>query len=94
MLPHILSFKGRIKRVPYAATFIPLMALSSYLRDVNVDYELHINVVVAWVVLAQGAKRCHDLGVSGWLQAIPFFVFGLMFVKGNDIPNRFGPPPP
>ena len=41
-------------------------------------------------LLSQGAKRCHDLGKSGWYQIIPFFFIWMAFAPGDDGPNEYG----
>jgi uncharacterized membrane protein YhaH (DUF805 family) len=42
---------------------------------------------------AQGAKRCHDVGNSGWWQLIPLYGFILIFQEGDKGDNRFGKDP-
>lgn len=37
-----------------------------------------------WTLLAFGAKRCHDLGKSGWWQLVPFFFILMMFKDGVE----------
>jgi uncharacterized membrane protein YhaH (DUF805 family) len=44
---------------------------------------------LTWFILAQGAKRCHDIGKSGWWQFIPFYPFFLMFEKGQEGKNKY-----
>ena len=46
-----------------------------------------------WLFWAQGAKRCHDRGNSGWYQLIPFYFFVMLFGEGEPYENRFGPDP-
>lgn len=46
-----------------------------------------------WFILAQGAKRCHDLGNSGWYQLIPLYGFWLLFAKGELDTNQYGQNP-
>ncbi|UAY50852.1 DUF805 domain-containing protein [Ferruginibacter albus] len=45
--------------------------------------------VMVWFRVAQGTKRCHDIGLSGWHQLIPLFTFVLLFTKSNHINNRY-----
>ncbi|UII77178.1 DUF805 domain-containing protein [Flagellimonas sp. HMM57] len=47
-------------------------------------------VVFIWFFLAQGAKRCHDLGNSGFYQLIPFYGLWLIFQDGEPHENKYG----
>jgi len=44
-------------------------------------------------MLAQGAKRCHDVGNSGWYIIIPLYSLVLMFLEGDMGENQRGPDP-
>jgi uncharacterized membrane protein YhaH (DUF805 family) len=46
-----------------------------------------------WFLLAQGTKRCHDRGNSGWWQLIPFYGFWMMFADGEIGDNEYGENP-
>lgn len=46
-----------------------------------------------WLVLAQGAKRCHDRGNSGWFQLIPFYGLWMLFADSEPGENNYGPNP-
>ena len=50
-------------------------------------------VLWCWFVIAQNAKRSHDMGLSGWYQLIPFFVVGLLFCAGDVGTNKYGDDP-
>ena len=51
---------------------------------------LILNIPVVMFFLGQGAKRCHDLGKSGWWQLIPFYGLWLLFQDGQLGSNKYG----
>ncbi len=91
---HYFSFEGEIGRKEYIlsvvvailyALIIDILPLEgqSYLMTI---IRLLIIVPPVWFVLAHGAKRCHNLGNSGWFQLIPFYFLWLLFAHGkNDV---------
>ena len=46
-----------------------------------------------WIICAQGAKRCHDRGNSGWYQIIPFYFLWMIFAEGESGSNEYGESP-
>ncbi|MBP5683088.1 MAG: DUF805 domain-containing protein [Bacteroidales bacterium] len=46
-----------------------------------------------WFGMAQSIKRCHDMDRSGWCILIPFYGFVMLFVKGTEGVNKYGPAP-
>lgn len=94
MLPHILSFEGRIKRGEYAITILPLLFLNRLIVIPSVAHEpifgFSALILSLWVGFAQGAKRCHDLGKSGWFQIIPFYGLFMLFDSGTYHDNKYG----
>ncbi|POF40073.1 hypothetical protein B0D71_21595 [Pseudomonas laurylsulfativorans] len=62
---------------------------------------LTLFVGFAFVSIQITVQRLHDIGWSGWLwllNLVPFvgsfFPFVVMVVPGNELANRYGPPPP
>jgi uncharacterized membrane protein YhaH (DUF805 family) len=49
-----------------------------------------LQLPLLWFYLAQGAKRCHDLGNSGWWQLIPFYGVFLLFQNSEPGVNKYG----
>lgn len=56
---------------------------------INAVIILIMYVPLLWFLLAQGAKRCHDRGNSGWYQTISFYIFWLVFAKGEEGENQY-----
>jgi uncharacterized membrane protein YhaH (DUF805 family) len=54
---------------------------------------LIIILFITIFLLAQGAKRSHDIGLSGWWQLMPLYDIVLIFFAGTKGPNRDGPDP-
>ena len=50
-------------------------------------------IPVIWFMIAQGAKRCHDRGNSGWYQLIPFYELWMLFADSDNGNNEYGPNP-
>lgn len=71
------SFKGRIMQPEYMLS-VSLCAICSLLLCRMPDLWALNYLPVMWFLFAQGAKRCHDLGRSGWFQFIPLYVFWML----------------
>lgn len=99
MFTKIFSFKGRIKRAEYWITSIICGIINGLLQfiidntyDVDISliiFWLLIGIITIWILLAQGAKRCHDLGHNGWWQLIPLYTLWLLF-QISDGDNKYG----
>jgi uncharacterized membrane protein YhaH (DUF805 family) len=50
-------------------------------------------IPMLWFLWAQGAKRCHDRGNSGFYQIIPFYGFWMLFADSEKGVNEYGPNP-
>lgn len=99
MFKNPFSFSGRIRRtelgVSYVIIFGCIMGLA-FIDDmlgVSGGHILVQLIAIFWVLLSQGAKRCHDLGKSGFYQLIPFYVFVMLFREGQKKRNRYGQDP-
>jgi len=90
----LFSFKGRITRreyvLSYAIFFIAFLSIGFAIQEYNMHILTWLVFPMSYVVIAQGAKRCHDFNRSGWFQLIPLW---FVFAKGDSGDNRFGPDP-
>ena len=101
MFRHPFSFKGRIRRLEYILTYLILYIFFlpiNMLPDDSISEGMAglyiLSMIPAyWFLLAQGAKRCHDRGNSGWYQIIPFYGLWMLFADGEEGVNEYGPDP-
>ena len=88
-----LSFNGRIGRLEYFISFVVFwvfaIGLTILANQENFNFLSLIKILVSYFFVAQGAKRCHDIGRSGWFQIIPFFFIWMLIAKGQDDSNEY-----
>lgn len=96
MFNNPFSFKGRIRRLEYfisvlfqAFIFFPIVY---FLRGNTYEREVFwvLFLILAWFILAQGTKRCHDIGSNGFYQFIPFYFFWMIIEDGVPKKNKHG----
>ena len=105
MFRNPFSFSGRIRRTEYGLSMIICFVINLFIQGiVEVAAEsdaasalliLYLIMLVpyCWFIWAQGAKRCHDRGNSGWYQIIPFYGFWMLFAEGETTANEYGNSP-
>ena len=99
MFKNPFSFEGRIRRLEYGLSYLIyftvalLFQLTMGGNKPNLFLRMLFIIPLAWLLLAQGAKRCHDRGNSGWYQLIPFYIFWMLFADGDVGNNEYGPNP-
>ncbi len=103
----IFSFDGRVGRLPFwLALFGGLFILYLYFivaaifmensADTNANGFMVCGILLFafyyYILLTVGAKRCHDLGHSGWFQMIPYYCLVMLFSYGDedDDDNGYG----
>lgn len=94
------SFKGRIRRLEYGLSYIVAWIYAAFASVMNelsgggTDASVILWLIpFYWFLFAQGAKRCHDRGNSGWYQLIPFYGLWLLFGDSDKGDNEYGPNP-
>lgn len=101
MFRNPFSFSGRIRRTEYGLSMIICFVINSFMQGiVGVAAEsdaapallLYLIMLIPylWFIWAQGAKRCHDRGNSGWYQIIPFYGLWMLFAEGEVGTNEYG----
>lgn len=99
MFKNPFSFEGRIRRTEYGLTLIIYVVLTTIISTIieesrgDADMLGLALIPMIWIVWAQGAKRCHDVGNSGWWQLIPFYNLWLIFQDGQLGSNEYGKNP-
>lgn len=103
MFKNPFSFDGRIRRTEYGLSliiaaagrvFIGMIILAGGTQEESVFLLNFIfQLPFLWFLWAQGAKRCHDVGMSGWYQLIPLFPLYLIFASGEEGSNKYGENP-
>lgn len=102
MFKNVFSYEGRIRRTEYGISLIIHFvvgfflggALGATMKNEGVLLAHFFNFIIYIIFMApQAAKRCHDLGNSGWFQLIPFYGFWLLFAEGDRGHNQYGEDP-
>ena len=96
MFENVFSFDGRIRRTEFGISLIIYVVIAVIINLIisgsNGDMAIIglAYIPLLWFIWAQAAKRCHDIGNSGWWQLIPFYVFWLLFQDGELGQNHYG----
>lgn len=100
MFSNPFSFRGRIRRLEYVISLIA--AYAAYCL-IGIAYDragenasillLVLQILCWWFLIAQGAKRCHDLGHSGWRQIIPLYGLWMIFATAAPGSSKYGVDP-
>ncbi|MEB8328643.1 DUF805 domain-containing protein [Flavobacteriaceae bacterium KMM 6897] len=100
MFKNPFSFEGRIRRTEYGISFIIylfvwfiLNSISGGMDELGAIIFLVCLIPLLWFAWAQSAKRCHDLGNSGWFQLIPFYGLWLLLADSKPETNEYGENP-
>ena len=99
MFKNPFSFEGRIRRTEYGLSYLIIYAFAFIigifigLAGLGEGIMYILLIPVYWFFLAQGAKRCHDRGNSGWYQIIPLYGLWMLFADSDNGINEYGPNP-
>jgi uncharacterized membrane protein YhaH (DUF805 family) len=93
MFKNSFSFTGRISRTEYGLSFILYFITYAIILgfiETGGDISGLFMIPALWFFWAQGAKRCHDRGNSGWWQIIPFYGLWMLFGNSEKGENEYG----
>ena len=95
MFREAFLFKGRIRRMEYGLSliiyFVYYIIVTLIVVTINSAQLLILFLLPGLIFLwAQGAKRCHDIGNSGWFQLIPLYGLWMLFQDGIKGNNEYG----
>ncbi len=94
MFSNPFSFEGRIRRTEYGITWIitivPLTIVNEFMKSGQYPMAALAYIPIYWFFFAQGAKRCHDYGSSGWWQIVPLYPIYMLFNNGQLEINEYG----
>ena len=99
MFQNPFSFNGRIRRTEFGLSLIFFYAdcffIGFFIGLLRLPAGLMYLLLIPgyWFMWAQGAKRCHDRGNSGWYMLIPFYGIMMLFADGEHGVNQYGPNP-
>ena len=98
MFQQPFSFDGRIRRSEFGISYIIYFVIAVIIEIIAVAGGVAEVVYIAyipaiWFLFAQGSKRCHDRGNSGWYQIIPFYGLWMLFGDSEKVTNQYGPNP-
>lgn len=101
MFNNLFSFGGRIRRREYVLSlFFGIVAFvliyfwtEGPSRGGDSSLIEMYYIPVFWFLFTQGSKRCHDIGNTGWVQLIPFFIPWMIFKDGEPGTNFYGENP-
>lgn len=95
MFSAAFSFNGRIGRTEFGISVIIYIFFYTFTAVISSSLNIFIVLYIPllWFFWAQGAKRCHDRGNSGWYQIIPFYGFWMLFAEGDANKNEYGNSP-
>ena len=93
------SFEGRIRRTEYFLSiliclFYVAIIMQPLIEQGQERLSFFLFIPCFWFFFSQGARRCHDMSESGWMQLIPiFFPFALIFTSSQIGDNEYGSNP-
>ena len=93
MLSKFFSFKGRMGLNSYRGLTIGAGIVYRVVRGGHDFVTFAVCLILLAMLLSIGARRCHDIGKSGWWYLIPFYSVYLFFAKSDPNDNEYGPAP-
>lgn len=100
MIQNPFSFEGRIRRSEYGVSLVIFFTVNLMITAMMGNVKIsHLEILglgyipAVWFLLAQGAKRSHDLEKTGWWQIIPYYGLWFLLKEGKPGSNEYGKDP-
>ena len=95
MFQNVYWSDGRIRRTEYGFSLVIAATGAVVMENILTYMHADMAIYFCWLpsfifMLSQGAKRCHDLGKSGWTQFLVFYIIFMLFEDGEPGFNRYG----
>ena len=86
---------GRASRKEYIPVFILCGAIQRTCEAAisSSGVCLAVSILAAVALIVESSRRLHDIGRSGWWLLVPVYSLVLLFRKGDEGPNAYGPDP-
>ena len=99
MFENPFSFEGRIRRTEYGLSIIIVACIASFIsllmeaaKEMGVVFVI-VYIPIYWFHIAQGVKRSHDIGNSGWMLLVPIYGLYILCAEGDIGANEYGEDP-
>lgn len=92
MFSHLFSFRGRSRCAEYVFINVLSSVLTGTLIPVSDDNPILyvVFILLIWLCIAVGVRRCHDIGRTGLLILVPLFGIYLLFADSEPGDNKYG----
>lgn len=92
------DYKGRTGRKDYFSFIIIFSFFLFLLKQIDIGSIINIPLMIYMIIFflplfSNTIRRLHDSNHSGWLIFVPLYDIYLLFIRGNEEDNKYGPSP-